>query len=90
MPGPNNCAARQDIIGFGAGETDDTPLHIKEAAIAALEQGFTRYTPASGIPELKEAICERFLRDHNLHYEPQQIVVSNGAKHSLANVFAAF
>lgn len=80
----------KDIIGFGAGETDfDTPLHIKEAAIAALEQGFTRYTPASGIPELKEAICERFLRDHNLHYEPQQIVVSNGAKHSLANVFAA-
>ncbi len=80
----------QDIIGFGAGELDfDTPLHIREAAIDALNQGFTRYTPASGIPELKEAICQKFSLDNNLHYEPQQIVISNGAKHSLANVLTA-
>ncbi|MGI5822866.1 MAG: aminotransferase class I/II-fold pyridoxal phosphate-dependent enzyme, partial [Dethiobacteria bacterium] len=60
----------QDIVGLGAGEPDfDTPLHIREAAVAALEQGFTRYTPASGTPELKEAICRKFLRDHNLQYK---------------------
>lgn len=82
--------AGQDIIGFGAGEPDfDTPQHIGEAAIAALEQGFTRYTPASGTPELKEIICKKFLHDHNLQYKPQQIVVSNGAKHSLTNIFTA-
>lgn len=80
----------RDIIGFGAGEPDfDTPLHIREAAIIALNQGFTRYTPASGIPELKEAVCRKFSRDNNLHYEQQQIVISNGAKHSLSNIFAA-
>lgn len=80
----------RDIIGFGAGEPDfDTPLHIKEAAIDALNQGFTKYTPAGGIPELKEAVCQKFLMDNNLNYEPQQIVISNGAKHSLANIFAA-
>jgi aspartate aminotransferase len=80
----------QDIVGLGAGEPDfDTPLHIREAAVAALEQGFTRYTPASGTPELKEAICRKFLRDHNLQYKLQQIVVSNGAKHSLTNIFTA-
>lgn len=79
----------QDVIGFGAGETDfDTPSHIREAAINALHQGFTRYTPASGIPELREAVCQKFSLDNNLHYEPQQIVISNGAKHSLANIFA--
>ncbi|NLJ56080.1 MAG: pyridoxal phosphate-dependent aminotransferase [Firmicutes bacterium] len=80
----------QDIIGFGAGEPDfDTPLHIREAAVTALEQGFTRYTPASGTPELKEIICKKFLQDHALQYKPQQIVVSNGAKHSLTNIFTA-
>jgi aspartate aminotransferase len=79
----------RDIIGFGAGEPDfDTPLHIREAAIDALNQGFTRYTPASGTPELKEAVCQKFFTDNGLHYKPQQIVISNGAKHSLANVFA--
>ncbi|RJX27268.1 MAG: pyridoxal phosphate-dependent aminotransferase [Dethiobacter sp.] len=80
----------KDVIGFGAGEPDfDTPVHIKEAAINAINQGFTKYTPASGIPELKEAVCARFLRDNGLTYQPQQIVVSNGAKHSLDNVFSA-
>lgn len=80
----------KDVIGFGAGEPDfDTPLHIKEAAISAINQGFTKYTAASGIPELKEAVCAKLLKENALEYQPQQIVVSNGAKHSLDNVFCA-
>ena len=79
-----------DVIGFGAGEPDfDTPLHIREAAEAAIREGFTRYTAVSGIPELKEAICAKLWRDNGLHYTPDQVVVSNGAKHSLANIFTA-
>lgn len=75
-----------DIIGFGAGEPDfDTPQSIKDAGIAAINAGFTKYTPTSGIPELKKAICEKFKRDNNLDYEPSQILVSCGAKHSLFN-----
>jgi aspartate aminotransferase len=81
--------AGEDVIGFGAGEPDfDTPLHIRKAAQRAIDEGFTRYTPASGIPELKEAICEKLKKDNGLEFEPSQIVVSNGAKHSLDNVFA--
>lgn len=80
----------KDVIGFGAGEPDfDTPAHIKKAAIDAINRGFTKYTPASGIPELKEAVCARLSIDNHLNYQPQQIVVSNGAKHSLNNVFSA-
>ncbi|SDF20406.1 pyridoxal phosphate-dependent aminotransferase [Sporomusa acidovorans] len=79
-----------DVIGFGAGEPDfDTPEHIKKAAIAAIEAGFTKYTPASGIMELKQAICKKFKKDNGLDYTPAQIVVSNGAKHSLINTFQA-
>ncbi len=79
-----------DVIGFGAGEPDfETPEHIKAAAIEAIRQGFTRYTPASGIPELKAAICYKLRQENDLAYEPEQIVVSNGAKHCLDNVFAA-
>lgn len=79
-----------DVIGFGAGEPDfDTPEHIKKAAIAAIEAGFTKYTPASGIMELKQAICKKFKQDNGLEYTPAQIVVSNGAKHSLINTFQA-
>ncbi len=75
-----------DVIGFGAGEPDfDTPEPIKEAAIAAIESGFTKYTADSGIPELKKAVCEKFKRDNNLEYEPSQILISSGAKHSLFN-----
>lgn len=78
-----------DVIGFGAGEPDfDTPEHIKEAAVAAIRSGFTKYTPANGMQELREAICEKLERDNGLNYSPEQIVVSNGAKHSLDNVFA--
>ncbi len=79
-----------DVIGFGAGEPDfDTPPHIKEAAIKAINEGHTRYTPASGTLELKEAICQKLKSDNGLDYNPGQIVVSNGAKHSLFNVLAA-
>lgn len=75
-----------DVIGFGAGEPDfDTPEHIKEEAKKALDEGFTKYTPASGIPELKVAICQKLKRDNGLDYEPGQIIISCGAKHSLYN-----
>jgi len=83
-------AAGIDVIGFGVGEPDfDTPLHIKEAAITAIREGFTKYTPASGITELKEAIVEKFKRDNGLEYSPSQIAVSCGAKHSIHNVLQA-
>lgn len=77
-----------DVISFGAGEPDfATPRHIKEAAIEAIRADFTNYTPSSGIFELKETICEKFKNDNSLDYEPSQIVVSCGAKHSLYNLF---
>ena len=79
-----------DVIGFGAGEPDmDTPEHIKEAAILAIKQGFTKYTPAAGTLELREAICRKLKSDNGLEYIPSQIVVSNGAKHSLINALQA-
>lgn len=81
-------AAGQDVIGFGIGEPDfDTPSHIREAAIKAIRDGFTRYTPADGIMELKEAVCEKFRRDNGLDYQPSQVVISNGGKHTLYNIF---
>lgn len=79
-----------DVVGFGAGEPDfDTPEHIKAAAIAAINAGFTKYTPASGTVELKNVICNKFKEDNGLTYKTNQIVVSNGAKHSLTNAFMA-
>lgn len=76
-----------DVIGFGSGEPDfDTPSSIKDAAIKAIEQGFTKYTPASGTDQLKDIICEKFSKENNLKYKPYQIVVSCGAKHSLYNI----
>src|SRR6478609_2727924 len=79
-----------DICGFGAGEPDfDTPEHIKAAAIAALEGGFTKYTPSSGLPELRQAISEKFAADNGLEYRPSKIIVSNGAKHSCYNAILA-
>ena len=79
-----------DVIGFGAGEPDfDTPEHIKEAAIQAIRGGFTKYTPVAGALDLQKAICQKFLQDNGLTYQPAEIVVSNGAKHSLTNVFGA-
>jgi aspartate aminotransferase len=79
-----------DVCGFGAGEPDmDTPEHIKAAAIEALQNGFTKYTPSSGTPELRQAISEKFKADNNLEYKPSQVIVSNGAKQSCFNAIAA-
>lgn len=75
-----------DVVGFGAGEPDfDTPKNIKEAAKKAIDEGVTKYTPAGGTPELKEAICRKFKNDNRLEYQPSQVVVSCGAKHSIYN-----
>ena len=77
-----------DVIGFGAGEPDfDTPRYIKDAAIAAINAGKTKYTPAAGLPELRQAICDRYERKYGLVYSPDQIAVASGAKHSLFNIF---
>lgn len=79
-----------DIIGFGAGEPDfDTPENIQKAGIEAIKTGKTRYTAASGIPELKSAICEKFKIDNNLDYDNSNILISSGAKHSIFNAFYA-
>lgn len=79
-----------DVVGFGAGEPDfDTPEYIKQAAIDAIMQGFTKYTPASGILSLRKAIANKLEKENKVVYTPAQIVVSNGAKHSLVNSFMA-
>jgi len=83
-------AAGKDIIGLGAGEPDfDTPKHIKDAAIKALENGFTKYTAVDGTPSLKKAIIDKFQRDNGLSYEPNQILVSCGGKQSFFNMALA-
>ncbi len=83
-------ASGQDVCGFGAGEPDfDTPDYIKAAAIAALQAGFTKYTPSSGVPELRQAISDKFKADNGLNYKPSQVIVSNGAKHSCFNAILA-
>jgi aspartate aminotransferase len=79
-----------DVVGFGAGEPDfNTPDNINQAAIKAINDGFTKYTPASGIEDLKKAICEKFASFNKLNYKTNQIVISNGGKHSLTNIFTA-
>ena len=81
-------AQGMDVVGFGAGEPDfRTPQNICDAAIKAINDGFTKYTPASGIIELKEAVCKKFKEFNNLEYSTDQIVISNGGKHSLTNIF---
>ncbi len=83
-------AEGKDICGFGAGEPDfDTPDHIKLAAAQALAEGFTKYTPSSGIPELRQAIAEKLKVENSLDYKPNQVVVSCGAKHSCYNAVLA-
>lgn len=80
----------ENVVGFGCGEPDfDTPQYIKDAAIKAINEGFTKYTPAAGTLELRKAIAEKFKKDNGLEYEAKNIVVSNGAKHSLVNAFSA-
>ena len=79
-----------DVVTFGVGEPDfDTPKHICDAAIEAIHNGDTRYTPASGTIELREAVCRKLKRDNDIEYTPEQIIISNGAKHSLMNTFMA-
>jgi aspartate aminotransferase len=79
-----------DVCSFGAGEPDfDTPEHIKAAAMAALETGFTKYTPSSGIPELRQAIADKLQAENGLSYKPSQILVTVGAKHACYNSILA-
>lgn len=79
-----------DIVSFGVGEPDfETPEHIKEAGIKAIKDGFTRYTPASGITELRKAVAKKLKDDNGLDYDFTQIIISNGAKHALINAFMA-
>jgi aspartate aminotransferase len=81
-------AEGKDVVGFGVGEPDfDTPQNVKEVAINSIKQGFTKYTPAGGILELKEAIKTKLYRDNGLNYDVSQIVVCVGAKHALFNAF---
>ncbi len=79
-----------DVVGFGVGEPDfDTPQHIKDAAIKALNEGFTKYTAAAGIPELRQAVADKFKRENGLSYKPSQIIISCGGKHSCYNIIIA-
>ncbi|MBQ8322717.1 MAG: pyridoxal phosphate-dependent aminotransferase [Clostridia bacterium] len=79
-------AAGESVVSFGVGEPDfNTPDHIINAAKAALDNGHTKYTPSSGLLPLRKAICEKFKKENGLEYEPSQIIVSNGAKHSIFN-----
>jgi aspartate aminotransferase len=79
-----------NILIFGSGEPDfNTPAHICEAAYKAIKDGQTKYTPAAGIMELRQAICDKLRIDNGLHYKPNQVIVSGGAKHSLTNIFFA-
>jgi aspartate aminotransferase len=83
-------ARGKDIVSLSAGEPDfDTPLHVRQAAIAAIESGQTRYTAVDGTPELKDAIIEKFQRDNGLAFQPAEIIASNGAKQSLYNLMVA-
>ena len=80
-------AAGRDVINLGSGEPDfDTPQHIKDAAAEAMKNGQTKYTAVGGTPALKKSVCEKLQRENNLHYEPAQIIVSTGAKHSIFNL----
>src|SRR5436305_3930163 len=79
-----------DVIDLSLGEPDfDTPEHIKQAAIKAINDNWSHYTPVAGYPDLREAVCTKLKRDNNLDYKPENIVVSTGAKQSLANVILA-
>ena len=76
-----------DVIGLSLGEPDfNTPDFIKEAAVVAINENWNSYSPVDGYSDLKEAICQKFKRDNNLNYNPSQVVVSTGAKQSIANV----
>lgn len=77
-----------DVISFGAGQPDfDTPINIKKAAIEAINEGFTKYTPSSGTVELRKAVCEKLKKENQLGYKPEETAISCGAKHALYNIF---
>ena len=79
-----------DVVAFGVGEPDfDTPHSAKEAGIAAIQVGKSKYTPVPGILELRQAICEKLKKDNHLDYSPDQIITNSGAKHSLSTAFQA-
>lgn len=79
-----------NVIGFGAGEPDfNTPKNIQDAAISAIKKGYTKYTPVSGIKELKKAVCDKFKRDNNLNYDISEVIICTGAKQCLSNAFSA-
>ena len=79
-----------DVVSFSVGEPDfDTPEHIRQAAIDAIHQGYTRYTPAAGLPQLRKAVTEKLRRDNGLEYDWKDVVISNGGKHALINAFLA-
>ena len=79
-----------DVVSFGAGEPDfNTPENIRKEGIRAIEEGLTKYTPASGIVQLKEAVCKKFKEENNLDYTPKNIIISSGAKHSISNALMA-
>ena len=83
-------AEGKDVIGLGAGEPDfDTPAHIRQAGIDAINNGFTRYTNVDGINELKDAISDKFQRDNGIKYDRSQILVSSGAKQTIYNLCMA-
>lgn len=83
-------AQGKDILSFSAGEPDfDTPQVVKDAAILAINEGFTKYTATIGIPDLLSAISDKLARDNNLSYSPKEIIVTSGAKHALFNIFQA-
>ena len=76
-----------DVVEFGAGEPDfDTPVHIKQAAAAALDQGFTKYTPAAGIAELKQAVCDQYQGFYGVQYAPSEVIITAGGKQALYNI----
>jgi len=79
-----------NVYDFTLGEPDfDTPQHIQQAAIEAMQKGYTHYTPSSGIPELRKAVCDVYVRDYGIQYNPAQVIISNGAKHALHNALTA-
>jgi aspartate aminotransferase len=83
-------AAGKDVVGLGAGEPDfDTPDHIKDAAIKAINDGFTKYTPVEGTAELRRAVCDKFKRENGFDYTPEEILVSCGGKQSFYNLAQA-
>lgn len=78
----------EDVIGLGAGEPDfNTPQHIIEAAVQSMNEGYTKYTPSAGLPALKKSIIEKLIRDQGITYQPNEIIVANGAKHALYTLF---